>query len=238
MIKEYLRHLAGAERVVFTNANWTDLHVRTIAAELSQANPDILKIRKEMVDTPRDATTTKRWAVLRGPPTIRAPCIWSFSSIKPWRTSCAATCAGLVCRQARRTHQSRLETALRDAGRRNPVAAAAQRTSERPGPESEIDHSGRNFGGGAVDRTGQFHAASGRYGTPGSLRQVHSQSGRRRAVVAAGDKGFAEGGGRGMLESILAVERQFYTKDQLPAYALARTYGRLGRKAETLTYLP
>jgi len=40
-----------------------------------------------------------------------------------------------------------------------------------------------------------------------------------------------------MLESILAVERQFYTKDQLPAYALARTYGRLGRKAETLTYL-
>jgi len=40
-----------------------------------------------------------------------------------------------------------------------------------------------------------------------------------------------------MFERMLAVERQSYAKNQLPAYALADTYGRLGRKAETLNYL-
>jgi Tfp pilus assembly protein PilF len=57
------------------------------------------------------------------------------------------------------------------------------------------------------------------------------------AIVAAGDRGFAAGGGRAMLETILAEEQQFYAKNQLPAYALADTYGRLARKAETLSYL-
>jgi tetratricopeptide (TPR) repeat protein len=57
------------------------------------------------------------------------------------------------------------------------------------------------------------------------------------AMVAAGDRGLAAGGGRGMLESILAVQQQFFAKDQLPAYAVAQTFGRLGRQAETLSYL-
>jgi tetratricopeptide (TPR) repeat protein len=57
------------------------------------------------------------------------------------------------------------------------------------------------------------------------------------AVVAAGEKGLAAGTYRGMFEAMLAVQRQLYLKDQLPAYALAQTYGRLGREAETLSYL-
>jgi predicted Zn-dependent protease len=64
-----------------------------------------------------------------------------------------------------------------------------------------------------------------------------TQNSRGLAIAAAGDKGFAAGGGRAMFESILAVEQQFYAKDQLPAYALAQTYCRLGQKAETLSYL-
>jgi len=40
-----------------------------------------------------------------------------------------------------------------------------------------------------------------------------------------------------MFEGMLAVQRQLYAKDQLPAYALAQTYGRLGRKSEALGYL-
>jgi len=57
------------------------------------------------------------------------------------------------------------------------------------------------------------------------------------AVVAAGEKGLAAGGSNGMFESMLAVERQLFAKDQLPAYALAETACRMGRKAETLNYL-
>ena len=64
-----------------------------------------------------------------------------------------------------------------------------------------------------------------------------TQDSQGLAIVAAGDKGFAAGGGRAMFESILAVEQQFYAKDQLPAYVLADTYGRLGQKAETLSCL-
>jgi len=64
-----------------------------------------------------------------------------------------------------------------------------------------------------------------------------TQDSQGLAIAAAADEGFTAGGGRAMLESILAVERQFYAKNQLPAYALAVTYGRLGRKAETLSYL-
>jgi tetratricopeptide (TPR) repeat protein len=64
-----------------------------------------------------------------------------------------------------------------------------------------------------------------------------TQDSQGLAIVTAGDEGFAAGGGRGMLESILGVERQFYAKGQLPTYALAQAYCRLGRKAETLVYL-
>ena len=57
------------------------------------------------------------------------------------------------------------------------------------------------------------------------------------AIVDAGDEGFAAGGGRAMLDSILGVERRLYANGQLPAYALAQTCCSLGRKAEALVYL-
>jgi len=71
------------------------------------------------------------------------------------------------------------------------------------------------------------------------MRELYTltQDSQGLAVAAAGEKGLAAGGYEGMFEGILAVERQLYAKDRLPAYALAETYGRLGRKAETLTWL-
>ncbi|MGA2742724.1 MAG: tetratricopeptide repeat protein [Bryobacteraceae bacterium] len=57
------------------------------------------------------------------------------------------------------------------------------------------------------------------------------------AVFASGEAGLAAGGYRGMFERILAAQRVLYIKDQLPAYVMAQTSGRLGRKAETLSYL-
>jgi tetratricopeptide (TPR) repeat protein len=57
------------------------------------------------------------------------------------------------------------------------------------------------------------------------------------AATAAGEKGLAAGGYRGMFEGMLDVQRQLYAKGQLPAYVLAETNGRLARKAETLSYL-
>jgi tetratricopeptide (TPR) repeat protein len=71
------------------------------------------------------------------------------------------------------------------------------------------------------------------------LREAYTltQDSQGLAIVAAGEKGLAAGAYRGMFEGMLDVERQLYVKDQLPAYALAQTCGRLGRKAETLSYL-
>ena len=42
---------------------------------------------------------------------------------------------------------------------------------------------------------------------------------------------------REMLEGMLTVQQQFHAKDQLPAYVLAESHGRLGHKADTLGYL-
>jgi tetratricopeptide (TPR) repeat protein len=64
-----------------------------------------------------------------------------------------------------------------------------------------------------------------------------TQDSQGLAAIAEGEKGLAAGGYRGMFEGMLAVERQLYAKDQLPAYVLAETYGRLGRKADTLSHL-
>jgi tetratricopeptide (TPR) repeat protein len=71
------------------------------------------------------------------------------------------------------------------------------------------------------------------------LREAYTltQDTQGLAVVAAGEEGLAEGGYRGMLERILAVQQQLYAKDQLPAYALAETCGRLGQKTGTVSYL-
>ena len=57
------------------------------------------------------------------------------------------------------------------------------------------------------------------------------------AVAAAGERGLAAGGGKGMFESILALEKQLYAKGQAGAGELASECFRLGRNAEGLSYL-
>jgi tetratricopeptide (TPR) repeat protein len=57
------------------------------------------------------------------------------------------------------------------------------------------------------------------------------------AVVAAGEKGWADGGARGLLEATLEAQKALYSEDRLPAYSVATTSALLGRKAEALEYL-
>jgi len=57
------------------------------------------------------------------------------------------------------------------------------------------------------------------------------------AIVNAGERGFAAGGGRGMWESMLAVQKKFYLQGVFPAYPLAQSYSQLGENQEALKYL-
>jgi tetratricopeptide (TPR) repeat protein len=57
------------------------------------------------------------------------------------------------------------------------------------------------------------------------------------AIINAADRGFSAGGYRGMLESMLPVQEKFYSQGSLPAYSLATTLARLGKKKESLQYL-
>ncbi len=57
------------------------------------------------------------------------------------------------------------------------------------------------------------------------------------AVAQAAEKGFSEGGSKGMLEATLQVQNSFYKDGSVPAYSLALTYARLGRKQDALRYL-
>jgi hypothetical protein len=57
------------------------------------------------------------------------------------------------------------------------------------------------------------------------------------AVIAAGEKGFAAGGWRGMLESALPVQKKLEKENRYPAYCVAQACALLGRKAEALKYL-
>ena len=57
------------------------------------------------------------------------------------------------------------------------------------------------------------------------------------AIVRAGEKGLAEGGGPAMLDSILQTQKKLYSEGAIPAYFVASTYAQLGQKQEALTYL-
>ncbi len=57
------------------------------------------------------------------------------------------------------------------------------------------------------------------------------------ALVRAAKDGFAKAGSVKMLENTLLIQRQFYEKRSVPAYALAVTYARLGKKEEAFQYL-
>ncbi len=57
------------------------------------------------------------------------------------------------------------------------------------------------------------------------------------AVLRAAEQGFNAGGGQGMLAGILRLQKKLYAEGRLPAYAVAETCARLGRKEEALRYL-
>ena len=57
------------------------------------------------------------------------------------------------------------------------------------------------------------------------------------ALERAAKDGFAKAGSVEMLENTLRIQKQFYKKGSLPAYALAVTCARLGRKEEAFQYL-
>jgi tetratricopeptide (TPR) repeat protein len=56
-------------------------------------------------------------------------------------------------------------------------------------------------------------------------------------LVKAAKDGFAKAGSVGMVENTLRIQKQFYKKGSLPAYAVAVTYARLGKKQEAFQYL-
>ena len=59
----------------------------------------------------------------------------------------------------------------------------------------------------------------------------------RLKIVAAGEKGLAASGGRGMLRAMLRVEQELYDKGNFDAYDLASTYCLLGDKEHALSLL-
>jgi tetratricopeptide (TPR) repeat protein len=64
---------------------------------------------------------------------------------------------------------------------------------------------------------------------------LHDQP--RLAIVAAGEKGFARGASRGMLNAILKEQRRLHAAGQESACNLARTCALLGKKQEALDFL-
>ncbi|HEY0704886.1 MAG TPA: tetratricopeptide repeat protein, partial [Candidatus Acidoferrales bacterium] len=64
---------------------------------------------------------------------------------------------------------------------------------------------------------------------------LHDESGL--AVAAAGEKGLASGGGRGMLTAMLKEQQVLHAAGKLHAFNLAQTAALLGRKQEALDYL-
>jgi DNA-binding winged helix-turn-helix (wHTH) protein/Tfp pilus assembly protein PilF len=57
------------------------------------------------------------------------------------------------------------------------------------------------------------------------------------AIAEATEKGFASGGGKGLLETLALQQRKLYEKGTLSPYYLAGTYSILGNKQEALRYL-
>jgi len=64
-----------------------------------------------------------------------------------------------------------------------------------------------------------------------------SKSEVSQEIAAAAEKGFAAGGGKGMLEAILAVQMDLHKKGLVSSYSLAQTYGMLGMTSDALKWL-
>jgi DNA-binding winged helix-turn-helix (wHTH) protein/Tfp pilus assembly protein PilF len=64
---------------------------------------------------------------------------------------------------------------------------------------------------------------------------MHSTS--APGITEAGERGFAAGGGKGMLEALRLKEKELYDRGQFSPYVLAETCSILGNKQEALQYL-
>jgi tetratricopeptide (TPR) repeat protein len=64
---------------------------------------------------------------------------------------------------------------------------------------------------------------------------VHDNS--ASAITTAAEKGFAAGGAKEMLESMLAVQKKYYAQGSVSPIFVAQTYALLGNKSQALQYL-
>jgi hypothetical protein len=60
VVKDTLRRLAGEMRVIYSNANWTNLHLRNVGHSFAGDNPDLNRIKMETFDAARDAASCAR----------------------------------------------------------------------------------------------------------------------------------------------------------------------------------
>jgi hypothetical protein len=60
VVRDTLRRLAGEMRVIYSNAEWTNLHLRNVGHSFNGANPDLDRIKLETFDAARDATACVR----------------------------------------------------------------------------------------------------------------------------------------------------------------------------------
>jgi hypothetical protein len=56
------------------------------------------------------------------------------------------------------------------------------------------------------------------------------------AIAVAREKGYAAGGVKGMWESELPVQKEFFARGSVSAFDLGRTYAELGNKQEAMRY--
>jgi hypothetical protein len=59
-VRDGLARLAGTIQVIYSNAKWSEAHMRTIAKMLTDEMPKVPSVSKEAVDGARDATTCER----------------------------------------------------------------------------------------------------------------------------------------------------------------------------------
>jgi|SRR6185437_10093883 len=60
VVRDTLRRLAGEVKVVFSNANWADIHFRKIGYLLAEPTLDLNGIRRQVLDGARDAAACAR----------------------------------------------------------------------------------------------------------------------------------------------------------------------------------
>lgn len=64
-----------------------------------------------------------------------------------------------------------------------------------------------------------------------------SRNADEMAIVRAAENGYRSGGRMEMLQSILRLQKKYFEAGRMPAYYIAKTYGRMGNSDEALRYL-